>query len=147
MSASKLLYDRVGRNVLNWIFRSYISSKISFVLYDNETLCGAGLSSRLARSREVRAIDTKMTSASVHSFVWLFIGSSIWCYDLTNNIDIRVNFARIKRCTQFINDKMPTGLNGLLSIRDYTLTSCQKGSYLHSNNQTNKWSVMAKAAL
>ena len=31
-------------------------------------------------------------------------------------------------------NKRPTGLNGHLSIRDFTLTSCQKGSYLYINN-------------
>ena len=31
-------------------------------------------------------------------------------------------------------DKRPTGLNGHLSIRDFTLTSCQKGSYLYINS-------------
>ena len=30
-------------------------------------------------------------------------------------------------------NKRPTGLNGHLSIRDFTLTSCQKGSYLYIN--------------
>ena len=30
-------------------------------------------------------------------------------------------------------DKKPTGLKDHLSIRDSTLTSCQKGSYLHIN--------------
>ena len=34
---------------------------------------------------------------------------------------------------QIIN-KRPTGLNGHLSIRDFTLTSCQKGSYLYINS-------------
>ena len=28
-------------------------------------------------------------------------------------------------------NKRPTGLHGHLSIRDFTLTSCQKGSYLY----------------
>ena len=28
---------------------------------------------------------------------------------------------------------MPTGLNGHLSIKDFTLNSCQKGAYLHIN--------------
>ena len=32
-----------------------------------------------------------------------------------------------------MNNKRPTGLNGHLSIRDFTLTSCQKGSYLYIN--------------
>ena len=31
-------------------------------------------------------------------------------------------------------NKRPTGLNGHLSIRDSTLTSCQKGTYLHINS-------------
>ena len=31
-------------------------------------------------------------------------------------------------------NKRPTGLNGHLSIRDFTLTSCQKGSYLYINS-------------
>ena len=35
---------------------------------------------------------------------------------------------------QWIFNKRPTGLNGHLSIRDFTLTSCQKGSYLYINN-------------
>ena len=30
--------------------------------------------------------------------------------------------------------KRPTCLNGHLSIRDFTLTSCQKGAYLHINS-------------
>ena len=30
--------------------------------------------------------------------------------------------------------KRPTGLNGHLSIRDFTLTSCQKGAYLYINS-------------
>ena len=29
------------------------------------------------------------------------------------------------------NNKRPTGLNGHLSIRDFTLNSCQKSAYLH----------------
>ena len=33
-----------------------------------------------------------------------------------------------------IFNKRPTGLNGHLSIRDFTLTSCQKGSYLYINS-------------
>ena len=32
------------------------------------------------------------------------------------------------------NNKRPTGLNGHLSIRDFTLNSCQKGAYLHINS-------------
>ena len=38
-------------------------------------------------------------------------------------------------------NKRPTGLNGHLSIRDFTLNSCQKGAYLHINSPiiiTNK---------
>ena len=31
------------------------------------------------------------------------------------------------------DNKRPTGLNGHLSIGDFTLTSCQKGAYLHIN--------------
>ena len=31
-------------------------------------------------------------------------------------------------------NKRSTGLNGHLSIRDFTLTSCQKGSYLYINS-------------
>ena len=34
---------------------------------------------------------------------------------------------------KFTQDKRPTGLKDHLSIRDSTLTSCQKGSYLHIN--------------
>ena len=30
-------------------------------------------------------------------------------------------------------NKRPKGLNGHLSIRDFTLSSCQKGAYLHIN--------------
>ena len=30
-----------------------------------------------------------------------------------------------------VRNKRPTGLNGHLSIRDFTLASCQKGSYLY----------------
>ena len=33
-----------------------------------------------------------------------------------------------------IYNKRPTDLNGHLRIRDFTLTSCQKGSYLYINN-------------
>ena len=33
-----------------------------------------------------------------------------------------------------MKNKRPTGLNGHLSIRDFTLNSCQKGAYLHINN-------------
>ena len=33
--------------------------------------------------------------------------------------------------TMLILNKRPTGLNGHLSIRDFTLYSCQKGAYLH----------------
>ena len=36
-------------------------------------------------------------------------------------------------CQVWLN-KRPTGLNGHLSIRDFTLTSCQKGSYLYINS-------------
>ena len=38
------------------------------------------------------------------------------------------------RNTEQIGNKRPTGLNGHLSIRDFTLTSCQKGSYLYINS-------------
>ena len=31
-------------------------------------------------------------------------------------------------------NKRPTGLNGHMSIRDFTLTACQKGSYLYINS-------------
>ena len=31
-------------------------------------------------------------------------------------------------------NKRSTGLRGLLSYRDFTLTSCQKGSHLHINS-------------
>ena len=34
------------------------------------------------------------------------------------------------KATKLIN-KRPTGLNGHLSIRDFTLNSCQKGAYLY----------------
>ena len=40
-----------------------------------------------------------------------------------------------------MTNKRPTGLNGHLSIRDFTLTSFQKGAYLHINSPiiiTNK---------
>ena len=33
-----------------------------------------------------------------------------------------------------LDNKRPTCLNGHLSIRDFTLTSCQKGSYLYINS-------------
>ena len=33
-----------------------------------------------------------------------------------------------------MSNKRPTGLNGHLSIRDFTLNSCQKGAYLHINS-------------
>ena len=39
-------------------------------------------------------------------------------------------------------NKRPTGLNGHLSIRDSTLTSCQKGSYQqlhHRKNKNQQW--------
>ena len=36
-------------------------------------------------------------------------------------------------CDININKRL-TGLNGHLSIRDLTLTSCQQGAYLHSNS-------------
>ena len=40
-----------------------------------------------------------------------------------------------KYCESFpIENKRPTGLNGHLSIGDFTLTSCQKGSYLYINS-------------
>ena len=35
---------------------------------------------------------------------------------------------------KFKKNKRPTGLNGHLSIKDFTPTSCQKGSYLYINN-------------
>ena len=35
--------------------------------------------------------------------------------------------------------KRPTGLNGHLSIRDFTLTSCQRSSYLHINRSIIEW--------
>ena len=39
---------------------------------------------------------------------------------------------KIRKC--LTDCKRPTGLNGHLSIRDFTLTSCQKGSYLNINS-------------
>ena len=42
------------------------------------------------------------------------------------------NLCLIMRVLELIN-KRATGLNGHLSIRDFTLTSCQKGSYLYIN--------------
>ena len=33
-----------------------------------------------------------------------------------------------------MKDKRPPGLNGHLSIRDFTLNSCQKGAYFHINS-------------
>ena len=35
-------------------------------------------------------------------------------------------------------NKRPTGLNGHLSIRDFQLTSCQRGSYLYINSPSQK---------
>ena len=35
-------------------------------------------------------------------------------------------------------NKKLIGLNGHLSIKDSTLTSCQNGSYLHTNSPINK---------
>ena len=46
----------------------------------------------------------------------------------TNNILAqRLNWPTLK-------NKRPMGLNGRLSIRDFTLTSCQKDSYLYINS-------------
>ena len=39
---------------------------------------------------------------------------------------------QIKRIKKYY--KRPTGLNGHLSIRVFTLNSCQKGAYLHINS-------------
>ena len=43
------------------------------------------------------------------------------------------NFVNCENTSTKFN-KRPTGLNGHLSIRDFTLTSCQKGSYLYINS-------------
>ena len=49
-------------------------------------------------------------------------------------------FCSIPKNVQISNakeNKRPTGLNGHSSIRDLTLTSCQKGSYLYQQPHQN----------
>ena len=41
-------------------------------------------------------------------------------------------------------NKRPTGLNGHLSIRDFTLNYCQKGAYLHINSPIIKIKIKIK---
>ena len=51
-------------------------------------------------------------------------------YDIGNRSSLIVHFQAVGGPV----NKRPTGLNGHLSIRDFTPTSCQKGSYLYINN-------------
>ena len=46
-------------------------------------------------------------------------------------------FKRMYLFVSIWHNKRPTGLNGHLSIRDFTLTSCQKSLYLHINIKNN----------
>ena len=45
-----------------------------------------------------------------------------------------VSRQNIERHATLKENKRPMGLNNHLSIRDSTLTSCKKGSYLHINS-------------
>ena len=55
------------------------------------------------------------------------------CDDAVKTISTcQANFCRLAE------NKRPTGLNGHLSIRDYTLTSCQKDSCLYINSPIKK---------
>ena len=48
---------------------------------------------------------------------------------MARNLCVYLYFIRNARL-----NKRPTGVNGHLSIRDFTLNSCQKGAYLHINS-------------
>ena len=76
----------------------------------------------------------------------IWIGSKWFCSEkLVNNTDLvwgSKNFPvlgiefdiDLEQMFTANYNKRPTGLNGHLSIRDFTLTSCQKGSYLYINS-------------
>ena len=68
--------------------------------------------------------------------------------DKTGSINLTIwegaiNEIALGKCYKM--NKRPTGLNGHLSIRDFTLTSCQRGSYLyyqqdhHRINENQRW--------
>ena len=55
-----------------------------------------------------------------------------YCSTILVNLGIVFQWSRkLPPKIDFLKNKRPTGLNGHLSIRYFTLTSCQKGSYLH----------------
>ena len=49
----------------------------------------------------------------------------------TQSYEKLVKRGKISKNLHLKFNKRPTGLNGHLSIRDFTLNSCQKGAYLH----------------
>ena len=53
-------------------------------------------------------------------------------YELQEEMDLAFTLMSTKITVYF--NKRPTGLIGHLSIRNFTLTSCQKGSYLNNNS-------------
>ena len=58
-----------------------------------------------------------------------------WLIDVVSlNLKETILSSNFMLMIQWYLNKRPTGLNGHLSIRDFTLNSCQKGAYLHSNS-------------
>ena len=75
--------------------------------------------------------------------IFLNIVNILYIIQVKRNLFIRLNYSLFKvydildlyvqTDISFLN-KRPTGLNGHLSITDFTLTSCWRGSYLYINS-------------
>ena len=66
------------------------------------------------------------SSFRVHVLITCDSNRSLWHRKLKNVLNT-------EKCSCWVRNKRPTGPYGHLRIRDCTLTSCQKGSYLHVN--------------
>ena len=115
-------------------------------LYYTQKIHVVYLQVRLGRAAHIRVhICTCLQCRSIWTFVYVYIPDSnllSWTdrKALESTLNIQVNHSEINKGHDKVTgantytNKRPMGLNGHLSIRDFTLTSCQKGSYLYINS-------------
>ena len=105
----------------------------------NSETCGAGLSSRLVRSREFRATDTEMTSTFVHSIEkkinnWhgLKVSNSFSKYELTDNYQWSImNFTYISWHIQIWRFKWLYGVWRLWTLQEKIHSSAKVAIFIH----------------
>ena len=74
----------------------------------------------------------------IHEYCRIYYTVLLYCklYQYLSKLQISKLLGEFVKVVSYISNdnKRPTGLNGHLSIRDFTLTSCQRGSYLDINS-------------